>query len=94
VRLFALALAYPGGMGMGDAKAESMLGAFLGPYVALAVFFGALAGALVGGLLILADRIQRRSALPFGAFLAVAGVFTLFSGQDVWGSYPRLIGEV
>jgi len=94
VRLFALALAYPGGMVMGDVKLGSMSGAFLGPYAALAVFFGALAGALVGDLLIPAGKIQRRSALPFGAFLAVAGVFTLFSGQEVWGSCLRLIGDV
>jgi leader peptidase (prepilin peptidase) / N-methyltransferase len=38
--LFALALAYPGGMGMGDVKMGGMLGAFLGPYAALAVFIG------------------------------------------------------
>ena len=42
--LFALALAYPGGMGMGDVKMGGMLGAFLGPYAALAVFLGALMG--------------------------------------------------
>ena len=38
--LFALVLAYPGGMGMGDVKMDGMLGAFLGPYAALAVFLG------------------------------------------------------
>jgi leader peptidase (prepilin peptidase)/N-methyltransferase len=92
--LFALALAYPGGMGMGDVKMGGMLGAFLGPYAALAVFLGALLGALVGGALILAGRIRRRSALPFGAFLALAGVFMLFSGPEFWGSYLRLTGRV
>ncbi len=90
--LFALALAYPGGMGMGDVKMGGMLGAFLGPYAALAVFLGALLGALVGGALILAGRIRRRSELPFGAFLALAGVFMLFSGPEFWGSYLRLTG--
>lgn len=90
--LFVLALAYPGGMGMGDVKMGGLLGAFLGPYAALAVFLGALLGALVGGVLILTGKIQRRSALPFGVFLAVAGVFTLFLGPEVWGSYLRLNG--
>jgi leader peptidase (prepilin peptidase)/N-methyltransferase len=42
--LFALALAYPGGMGMGDVKMGGLLGAFLGPYAALAVFMGAAVG--------------------------------------------------
>ena len=38
------------------------------------------------------EKFRRRSALPFGAFLAVAGVFTLFLGEQLWGSYLRLIG--
>lgn len=71
-----------------------MLGAFLGPYAALAVFFGALVGALVGGVLMAAGKIQRGSALPFGVFLSVAGVVTLFVGQDIWNFYLRRIGGV
>ena len=90
--LFALALAYPGGMGMGDVKMGGMLGAFLGLYAALAVFVGALVGALEGGVLMAMGTIQRRSALPFGLFLALAGIFTLFLGQEVWDWYLRLIG--
>jgi leader peptidase (prepilin peptidase)/N-methyltransferase len=90
--LFGLALAFPGGMGMGDVKMGGMLGAFLGPYAALAVFFGALLGALAGGLLMATGKIRRRSALPFGVFLAVAGVFTLFLGPRLWGWYLRLTG--
>lgn len=92
--LFALALAYPGGMGMGDVKMGGMLGAFLGPYAALAVFFGALVGALVGGVLMAAGKMQRGSALPFGVFLSLAGVVTLFVGQDIWNFYLRMIGGV
>ena len=78
--LFALALAYPGGMGMGDVKMGAMLGAFLGFYAALAVFIGAAIGALVSGVLMLSGRIGRRSAIPFGVFMAFGGLFTLFSG--------------
>ncbi|CAN5267193.1 A24 family peptidase [soil metagenome] len=92
--LFAVALAYPGGMGMGDVKMGGMLGAFLGPYAVLAVFFGALVGALVGGVLMAVGKTQRGSALPFGVFLSVAGVVTLFVGQDTWSFYLRRIGGV
>ena len=49
-------------------------------------------GALVGGSLMMAGRIGRRAALPFGVFLATAGVCTLFIGQGVWAWYLRLIG--
>jgi leader peptidase (prepilin peptidase) / N-methyltransferase len=71
-------------------KMGGMLGASLGPYAALTVFFGALGGALVGRLLIFSGRMRRQSTLPFGVFLALAGVFTLFLGPELWGSYLRL----
>jgi leader peptidase (prepilin peptidase) / N-methyltransferase len=88
--LFALALAYPGGMGMGDVKMGGMLGAFLGPYAALAVFLGALCGALTGGVLMVAGKIQRRHALPFGVFMAVGGIVALFVGPEMWQLYLDL----
>ena len=90
--LFALALAYPGGMGMGDVKMGGMLGAFLGPYAALAVFLGALCGAITGGLLIAAGKMRRRHALPFGVFMAIGGIVALFVGPDLWGLYLDLVG--
>jgi leader peptidase (prepilin peptidase) / N-methyltransferase len=89
--LFGLALVYPGGMGMGDVKMGGMLGAFLGPYAALAVFLGALLGALAGGLLMAAGRMQRRSALPFGLFMALGGLISLFVGPDLWGLYLKVV---
>ena len=90
--LFALVLAYPGGMGMGDVKMGAMLGAFLGFYAALAVFIGAFIGALVSGVLMLSGRIGRRSAIPFGVFMALGGLFTLFLGREVWGLYLSMFG--
>ena len=90
--LFALALVYPGGMGMGDVKMGGMLGAFLGPYAALAVFLGALCGALVGGVLMALGKMGRRSPLPFGAFMALGGILALFMGPELWGFYMDLFG--
>jgi leader peptidase (prepilin peptidase)/N-methyltransferase len=89
--LFALALAYPGGMGMGDVKMGGMLGAFLGPYAALAVFVGALCGAITGGLLMVVGKMQRRHALPFGVFMAVGGIVALFIGPELWEFYLDLV---
>jgi leader peptidase (prepilin peptidase)/N-methyltransferase len=89
--LLALALVYPGGMGMGDVKMGGMLGAFLGPYAALAVFLGALAGAVTGGLLIATGRIRRRHALPFGVFMALGGIVALFVGPQLWELYLDLV---
>ena len=96
--LFALAIARPGGMGMGDVKMGGMLGAFLGLYALLAVFLGALLGAVVAGVLVATGKMQRKTALPFGVFLAVAGILVSFVGPQIWGSYSELflvaIGEV
>jgi leader peptidase (prepilin peptidase) / N-methyltransferase len=89
--LFALVLIYPSGMGMGDVKMGGMLGAFLGPYAALAVFLGALIGAISGGLLMAAGKVQRRSALPFGLFMALGGVISLFVGPELWELYVDLM---
>ena len=89
--LFVLAVAYPAGMGMGDVKMGGMLGAFLGPYGAQAVFLGALCGTVVGGLLLALGRIRRRSALPFGVFMAFGGLVSLFEGQELFALYLRLV---
>jgi leader peptidase (prepilin peptidase) / N-methyltransferase len=90
--LLALALAFPAGMGMGDVKMGGMLGAFLGPYGALAVFLGALAGTAVGVVLLAMGRIRRRSALPFGVFMALGGLVSLFEGPELISLYLRLVG--
>ena len=89
--LLGLALIYPSGMGMGDVKMGGMLGAFLGPYAALAVFLGSLIGALTGGLLMAAGKVQRRSALPFGLFMALGGIIVLFAGPQLWNMYMNLM---
>ncbi len=78
--------------GDGRRKDGGMLGAFLGSYAALAVFFGVLVGALVSGALMAEGKMQRGSALPFGVFLSLTGVVTLFVGQDIWNFYLRMIG--
>src|SRR5918995_3191668 len=89
--LLGLALIYPSGMGMGDVKMGGMLGAFLGPYAALAVFLGALIGAVTGGLLMAAGKMRRRSAPPFGLFMALGGVISLFVGPQLWSLYTNLM---
>jgi len=89
--LLGLALIYPSGMGMGDVKMGGMLGAFLGPYAALAVFLGAVLGAVSGGLLMAAGKMRRRSALPFGLFMSVGGIISLFVGPQLWSLYMNLM---
>jgi leader peptidase (prepilin peptidase) / N-methyltransferase len=89
--MLGLALLYPGGMGRGDVKMGGMLGTFLGPYAALAVFLGAMLGAIAGGLLMVTGKVRRRSALPFGLFMALGGVISLFVGPELWELYLKAV---
>jgi leader peptidase (prepilin peptidase)/N-methyltransferase len=82
--LFLVVLAYPRGMGMGDAKLVAMMGLYLGREVAVAVLVGLLAGALVGGVLIARHGSEaRKRAVPFGPFLALGGVIALWVGDEI-----------
>lgn len=87
--LLIAALAYPGGMGMGDVKLAGVMGLFLGRAVAAAVMIALLAGVLVGALIIARKgaRAGRKTAVPFGPFLALGGLISVFAGQALVGLY-------
>jgi leader peptidase (prepilin peptidase)/N-methyltransferase len=80
--LFAAALAYPRGMGLGDVKLAATMGLFLGRAVAPALLVALLAGSLVGLALIARHgAAARKRAIPFGPFLALGGVVGLLAGE-------------
>jgi leader peptidase (prepilin peptidase)/N-methyltransferase len=83
--LLVAALAYPRGMGMGDVKLAGMMGLFLGRAVAPAMFVALIAGSLVGALIIarLGAEKGRKTAIPFGPYLALGGVVGLFAGDAI-----------
>jgi leader peptidase (prepilin peptidase)/N-methyltransferase len=82
--LAVIALAYPRGMGMGDAKLVAMMGLYLGRALAPAVLVGLLTGGLVGAFLIARHgAAARKRAVPFGPFLALGGVVGLWFGDDI-----------
>jgi leader peptidase (prepilin peptidase) / N-methyltransferase len=74
-----------GGMGDGDVRLAPLLGMFLGwlnPGIVLpGLFFGFIAGAAVGVAMMAVDRAGRRTALPFGPFLALGTIVAIFVGQ-------------
>lgn len=80
------------GMGLGDVKMLAMVGAFLGlSGTAVTLFFALLAGAVTGlGLMALA-RGGPKTRLPFGTFLAVAAIFSLFFGRSLAEAYLSLL---
>lgn len=86
--LFAAALAYPRGMGMGDVKLALLLGAMLGRTVPVALMVGMLA-ALVPSLFLLARHgsAARKMGIPFAPFLSLGGIVALFFGDDLLDAY-------
>ncbi len=82
--LFAAALAYPRGMGLGDVKLAAAMGLFLGREVGPAILVALLAGTLVGLAMIARHGAEaRKRAIPFGPFLALGGVVGLLWGAQL-----------
>jgi leader peptidase (prepilin peptidase)/N-methyltransferase len=82
--LFLAALAYPRGMGLGDVKLAATMGIFLGRNVAPAILVALLAGSLLGLAMIARDgAAARKTAIPFGPFLALGGVVGLLAGDQL-----------
>jgi len=87
--LLAAALAYPAGMGMGDVKLAGVLGLALGAAVAPAILVALLAGVLFGTSVMARRGVRdgRRTAVPFGPFLAFGALFAVFLGHQVLDAY-------
>ncbi len=85
---FLAALAYPGGMGLGDVKLAAAMGLFLGRAVAPAILFALIAGSAVGLALIARHGSSaRKMAIPFGPFLALGGVVAMLVGNQLLDAY-------
>lgn len=82
--MFLVVLAYPRGMGMGDAKLVGMMGLYLGRAVGPATLIGFALGAIVGLAMIAVRGAEaRKQAIPFGPFLAIGGIVGLWFGDDM-----------
>ena len=81
---YAIALISRGGMGGGDIKMMAMVGAVMGwKAVLLVTFLGSLIGSVVGVFLMIAKGKGRKTKIPFGPFLALGALITLFYGQEL-----------
>lgn len=82
-----LVLGQPG-MGVGDVKLGAMLGAFLGWQLALlSVLVSVLVGGPLAAGLLATGRKGRKDPVPFGPFLALGGVVSLFWGEALLAWY-------
>ncbi len=89
--LLLAALAYPGGMGMGDVKLAGVMGLFLGRAVAPAILIALLAGVTFGALVIARKGAHagRKTAVPFGPFLALGAIVAVYAGQPLIDLYTN-----
>lgn len=83
--LLVAAIAYPGGMGMGDVKLAAVLGLFLGRTVGPAMLVALVAGSVVGAAIIARKGAKegRKTAIPFGPYLAFGGLVGLLAGDPI-----------
>ena len=80
------------GMGYGDFKLLAALGAWLGwKMLPLIILLSSLVGAIVGIILIVVTKRGRNTPIPFGPYLAAAGLLALFWGSDLTRAYLRLM---
>jgi leader peptidase (prepilin peptidase)/N-methyltransferase len=89
--LLVAAIAYPAGMGMGDVKLAFVMGLFLGREVGVAMLAGLLAGSIVGVAIMARKGAAegRKTAIPFGPFLAFGGMVGLLAGDPIVDWYLR-----
>lgn len=87
--LLVAVLAYPAGMGMGDVKLAGMMGLFLGSAVAPALLVALLSGVAVGAVVMARRGVRagRKTAVPFGPFLAFGALLAVFLGHQMVNVY-------
>ena len=72
------------GMGGGDIKLLAMIGAFLGwQGVLLTLLLASFIGSIVGVVWMVARGADSKLAIPFGPFLALGALVTLFWGDTI-----------
>jgi len=80
------------GLGLGDVKMLMMVGAFLGvSNVLLTMLLGSVIGSLYVVPLVLVGRRSMKSAVPFGPFLGIAAILSMFWGRQIIDWYTTLV---
>ena len=81
------------GMGYGDFKLLAVFGAFLGwQMLPLIVLLSSFIGAIVGVTLVVVRGRDRQIPIPFGPYIAVAGLVALLWGEQINRGYLQLAG--
>jgi leader peptidase (prepilin peptidase)/N-methyltransferase len=72
-------------MGLGDVKFMAAIGAFLGWKGAVfSLLASSVIGAAAGVVMILCQRREWSSRMPYGPYIALAAVIWMFGGEKIW----------
>jgi leader peptidase (prepilin peptidase)/N-methyltransferase len=80
------------GMGGGDVKLLAMIGAFLGwKAVILTILLSSLIGSITGILIMVMKGKDFKYAIPFGPFLSLGAVISMWYGENLisWYLFPN-----
>ncbi|MFT5605541.1 MAG: leader peptidase (prepilin peptidase)/N-methyltransferase [Paracoccaceae bacterium] len=81
------------GMGYGDFKLLAALGAWMGwQQLPVIIILSSLVGAILGSLYMALNKSSRGQTIPFGPYLAGAGLITLFWGEIIVDNYLQFAG--
>lgn len=100
VSLASLVILGKEGMGGGDIKLMAMIGAVLGwKNTLLTIFLGSVAGSLIGISLMTLKKKKRDDPIPFGPFLVLGAITSLFLGNQIMEWYfslndPMVLNQV
>ncbi len=75
-------IASRGGIGWGDVKMAALMGLVVGfPLVFVAIFTAVVMGGLIAAVLLITKTRGRKQGIPFGPFLSLGTIVTLFWGN-------------
>lgn len=81
------------GMGYGDFKLLAALGAWMGwQSLPMIILLSSLVGAIIGSIILMANKKGRETAIPFGPYLATAGWIAMLWGDVITDSYLQFAG--
>ena len=93
-----LAVAYPGGIGLGDVKLAGLLGLYLGwlgwSPVLVGTFAGFLFGGGVGVVLLATRRATRKTAIAFGPYMLAGAALAIFAASPIATWYLSVLTPV
>jgi leader peptidase (prepilin peptidase)/N-methyltransferase len=79
------------GMGYGDFKLLAALGAWMGwSMLPLIILLSSAVGAVIGISMMVLGRLGKGKPIPFGPYLAIAGLIALLWGQNINSQYLGL----